>query len=52
MVLLRHGQSVWNLEDRFTGRTDVDLFQTKGFGMTSLKKDRTDKEPGNKKSKH
>gem|GEM_PF-5921286 len=32
LVLLRHGQSVWNLEDRFTGRTDVDLFQTKEFG--------------------
>ncbi|MBN1840704.1 MAG: 2,3-diphosphoglycerate-dependent phosphoglycerate mutase [Deltaproteobacteria bacterium] len=25
LVLLRHGQSVWNLEDRFTGWTDVDL---------------------------
>ena len=25
LVLLRHGESVWNLENRFTGWTDVDL---------------------------
>ena len=25
LVLLRHGDSVWNLENRFTGWTDVDL---------------------------
>jgi len=25
MVLLRHGQSVWNAENKFTGWTDVDL---------------------------
>ncbi|MFD3449983.1 2,3-diphosphoglycerate-dependent phosphoglycerate mutase [Microbacteriaceae bacterium 4G12] len=25
LVLLRHGQSVWNLENRFTGWTDVDM---------------------------
>lgn len=25
LVLLRHGQSVWNVENRFTGWTDVDL---------------------------
>ena len=25
VVLLRHGQSAWNLENRFTGWTDVDL---------------------------
>jgi len=25
IVLLRHGQSQWNLENRFTGWTDVDL---------------------------
>lgn len=25
LVLLRHGQSVWNMENRFTGWTDVDL---------------------------
>ena len=25
LVLLRHGQSAWNLENLFTGWTDVDL---------------------------
>jgi 2,3-bisphosphoglycerate-dependent phosphoglycerate mutase len=25
LVLLRHGESVWNMENRFTGWTDVDL---------------------------
>jgi 2,3-bisphosphoglycerate-dependent phosphoglycerate mutase len=25
LVLLRHGESIWNLEDKFTGWTDVDL---------------------------
>src|SRR5258708_15658091 len=25
VVLLRHGESVWNMENRFTGWTDVDL---------------------------
>ena len=25
LVLLRHGQSTWNLENKFTGWTDVDL---------------------------
>lgn len=29
LVLLRHGESAWNQEDRFTGWTDVDL-STKG----------------------
>jgi 2,3-bisphosphoglycerate-dependent phosphoglycerate mutase len=28
LVLLRHGQSTWNLENRFTGWTDVDLSPT------------------------
>ncbi|WP_343671251.1 2,3-diphosphoglycerate-dependent phosphoglycerate mutase [Chitinophaga sp.] len=28
LVLLRHGESRWNLENRFTGWTDVDLSQT------------------------
>ena len=27
LVLLRHGQSQWNLENRFTGWTDVDLVE-------------------------
>ena len=27
LVLLRHGQSIWNEENRFTGWTDVDLSQ-------------------------
>jgi 2,3-bisphosphoglycerate-dependent phosphoglycerate mutase len=25
LVLVRHGQSVWNLEKKFTGWVDVDL---------------------------
>ena len=25
LVLVRHGQSVWNLENKFTGWTDVAL---------------------------
>ncbi|MHB1336981.1 MAG: 2,3-bisphosphoglycerate-dependent phosphoglycerate mutase, partial [Candidatus Humimicrobiaceae bacterium] len=25
LVLLRHGESIWNKENRFTGWTDVDL---------------------------
>jgi len=25
LVLLRHGESIWNLEDKFTGWTDMDL---------------------------
>ena len=24
-VIVRHGESVWNLENKFTGWTDVDL---------------------------
>ena len=25
IILVRHGQSIWNLEKRFTGWVDVDL---------------------------
>ena len=28
LVLLRHGESTWNKENRFTGWTDVDLSET------------------------
>ena len=28
LVLLRHGESAWNLENRFTGWTDVPLSDT------------------------
>ena len=31
LVLLRHGQSIWNKENRFTGWTDVDL-SSQGIG--------------------
>ncbi|MEI8176089.1 MAG: 2,3-diphosphoglycerate-dependent phosphoglycerate mutase [Candidatus Omnitrophota bacterium] len=31
LILLRHGESVWNKENRFTGWTDVDLSE-KGLG--------------------
>jgi 2,3-bisphosphoglycerate-dependent phosphoglycerate mutase len=34
LVLLRHGESVWNKENRFTGWTDVDLSE-KGFTEAS-----------------
>jgi 2,3-bisphosphoglycerate-dependent phosphoglycerate mutase len=30
LVLLRHGESVWNKENRFTGWSDVDLSE-EGF---------------------
>jgi len=38
LILLRHGQSVWNLENRFTGEVDVDLspqgeLEAKNSGM-------------------
>jgi 2,3-bisphosphoglycerate-dependent phosphoglycerate mutase len=34
IVLLRHGESVWNKENRFTGWTDVDLTE---IGMIETK---------------
>ncbi len=30
LILLRHGQSTWNLENRFTGWEDVDLTEQAG----------------------
>jgi 2,3-bisphosphoglycerate-dependent phosphoglycerate mutase len=35
IVLLRHGESTWNLENRFTGWTDVDLSEQ---GMTESRR--------------
>ena len=35
VVLLRHGESVWNKENRFTGWTDVDLSER---GLSEAKK--------------
>ncbi|MBP8186855.1 MAG: 2,3-bisphosphoglycerate-dependent phosphoglycerate mutase, partial [Comamonas sp.] len=35
LVLIRHGESTWNLENRFTGWTDVDLTPT---GIAQAKK--------------
>jgi len=35
LVLLRHGESIWNQEDRFTGWTDVDLSER---GITEAKR--------------
>ena len=35
LVLLRHGESIWNKENRFTGWTDVDLSE-KGIQEATL----------------
>ncbi len=35
IVLLRHGESIWNKENRFTGWTDVDLSEK---GISEAKK--------------
>jgi len=35
LVLIRHGESVWNMENHFTGWTDVELSPK---GMTEAKK--------------
>ena len=38
LVLVRHGKSVWNLENRFTGWVDVDLSPRGIREMLSLNK--------------
>ena len=35
LILVRHGQSIWNAENRFTGWVDVDLSET---GILEAKK--------------
>jgi 2,3-bisphosphoglycerate-dependent phosphoglycerate mutase len=35
LVLIRHGQSQWNVENRFTGWADVDLTEN---GLTEARK--------------
>jgi len=44
LVLLRHGQSIWNQENRFTGWTDVDL--SEGGRLEALDAGRLLKEGG------
>ena len=41
LVLLRHGESQWNLENRFTGWHDVNLTEqgeSEGRGWSSFKR--------------
>jgi len=38
LVLVRHGESLWNKENRFTGWSDVDLTET---GIEEAKKAET-----------
>ena len=35
LVLVRHGESVWNKENKFTGWTDVELSE---YGINEAKK--------------
>ena len=35
LILVRHGQSIWNLQNRFTGWYDVELSDT---GLSEAKK--------------
>jgi len=35
LILVRHGQSIWNLENKFTGWVDIDLNKN---GRTQAKK--------------
>ena len=40
LILVRHGQSVWNLEKKFTGWVDVDLTENgKSEAKKALKKE-------------
>ena len=39
IVLLRHGESVWNKENRFTGWTDVDLTEKGVAGLKEVIED-------------
>jgi 2,3-bisphosphoglycerate-dependent phosphoglycerate mutase len=41
LVLIRHGESQWNMENRFTGWVDVDLSDK---GREEAKKSRPDPE--------
>ena len=41
LVLIRHGESTWNLENRFTGWADVDLTPTGKWNSDSEKRDKT-----------
>lgn len=38
LILLRHGQSLWNLENRFTGEMDIDLTSQMSQKYTVLQK--------------
>ncbi len=43
LILIRHGQSIWNLENKFTGWVDIDLndngrAQAKKLGNSSKSK--------------
>lgn len=36
LVLVRHGQSMWNLENKFTGWTDVELSEQEKMKLKKL----------------
>jgi 2,3-bisphosphoglycerate-dependent phosphoglycerate mutase len=39
LILTRHGQSVWNAENRFTGWVDVDLSDKGVLGSRKIRSD-------------
>ena len=39
LVLLRHGQSIWNLENRFTGWKDVSSYENMGYPIVEVEAD-------------